>query len=46
MALTHSTIMHSLTEKLGINLHLDTSDMDESEPEQQFLSVIHYVIYI
>lgn len=45
MALTHSSIMQSLTEKLGISLYSDTSDMDESEPEQPFVSVIHYAMY-
>jgi hypothetical protein len=45
MALTHSAIIHSLTENWGINLHLDTSDINESEPEPQFVTVIHYVMY-
>jgi hypothetical protein len=42
-ALTHSAILYSLTEKWGIILHLDTSDMNESETEQQCVSDTHYV---
>jgi len=41
MALTHSAVIHSLTEKWGINLHLDRNDVNESKPEPQFVSVIH-----
>jgi len=29
----------------GINLHLDTSDMNESEPERQFVGVISECTY-